>query len=53
MKINPSYRYPLFFSGAMLAIASAFLHRIGLPGTIAAMMAVVGFALFVLSIVLP
>ena len=43
----------MFFAGSMLAILSAFLFRVGLPGQIAAAMAVAGFLLFVASIILP
>ncbi len=53
MKINPRRRYPMFFIGSMLAISSAFLFRLGLPGAVAAAMAVTGFLLFAASILLP
>ena len=52
IKLNPSYKYPLFFIGLLVIISAGFIYKFMNNIDISAIIATSGFIIFIASIVL-
>ncbi len=51
-KLNPRYRYPIFFTGLLILICAGFIYKFGNNIVASAIAATVGFIIFISSLVL-
>ncbi len=51
-KINPKYKYHLFFFGLLMIISSGFLYKVERNLELTGILVIIGFIIFILSLVL-
>lgn len=51
-KINPRYKYPMFFAGLTILICAGFIYKFENSMAASAIIAAAGFIIFILSILL-